>query len=97
MYNLNSDKEDSDVASHRYPTVIVNDAPLPMHLEEAHSWPVTEKILSERHPGIQEEDNPLNYNIEEIFYAFNFNVYKKEVHRKRIRSMKQNGGTMKEI
>ena len=33
MYNLNLDKEYSNVPSHRYPTVILHDAPLPMHLE----------------------------------------------------------------
>jgi hypothetical protein len=33
MYNLDLDKEDSNVPSHRSPTVILHDAPLPMHLE----------------------------------------------------------------
>ena len=47
MYNLDSDGENSDVPSHRSPTVIILDAPLPMHLEEVHGSPVTEKILSE--------------------------------------------------
>ena len=32
-----------------------------------------------------------------MFDAFTFNLYKKEVSRKRIRSVKQNDGTMKEI
>ena len=41
-----------------------NDAPLPMHLEEVQSSSVIEKILSERHSVIQEEDHPSIYNIE---------------------------------
>ena len=64
MYNLDSNKEDSKVPSHRYPTLILQDAPLPMHLEEIHSSTVTEKIPSERHSMIQEEEHPSSYNIE---------------------------------
>ena len=45
----------------------------------------------------QEEDNPSSYNIEEVFDAFTFNHYNKEVSRKRIRNEKQNDGTMKEV
>ena len=41
MYCVDSDREDSDVPSHRSPTVILYDAPLPMHLEEVHSSLVT--------------------------------------------------------
>ena len=41
MYSLDLDKEYSNVPSHRSPTVILHDAPLPMHLEEVHSSPVT--------------------------------------------------------
>ena len=52
MYNLDSNKEDLDMPSHRSPIVIVHDAPLPMHLEEVHSSPVTEKIPFERHSVI---------------------------------------------
>ena len=63
MYNLDSDKEDSHMPSHRSPTSIVHDASLPMHLEEVHSSPVMEKIPSERHSVIQEEEHPSNYNI----------------------------------
>ena len=77
MYNLDSDKEDSEVPSRRSPTLI--EAPLPEHLEEVHSSPVMEKIPSERHSVIHEEENPSSYNIEEIFDAFTFNLYKKEV------------------
>ena len=68
-----------------------------MNLEEVHNSPVMEKIPSERHSVIQEEEHHSNYNIEEIFDDFTFNIYKKEVIRKRIRSVKQNNGTMKEI
>ena len=97
MYNHDSDGEDLDVPSHRYPTIIMHDSPLPMHLEEVHSSPVPKKILFERHSMIQEEDNPSSYYIEEIFDAFTFNLYKNEVSQKRIRSVKLNDGTMKEI
>ena len=48
MYNLDSDGEDLDVPSHRSPTIIIHDAPLPMHLEEVHSSPITEKVLFEK-------------------------------------------------
>ena len=95
MYSLNSDKEDSDVPSHRSPTLILQDAPLPMHLEEVHSSLVMEKIPSERHSIIQEEENPSSYNIEEICDAFTLNLYKKEVIRMRIQNEKQSDGTMK--
>ena len=68
-----------------------------MQLEEVHSSPVTEKIPSERHLIIQEEENPSSYNIEEIFDAFTLNLYKKEVSRKRFWNVKKSDGTMKEI
>ena len=97
MNILDSDQEDSTMPSHRSPTLILQDAPLPVHLEEVHSPPVTEKISSERHSVIQEEEHPFSYNIEEIFDAFTFNLYKKEINRKRIRNEKQNDRTMKEI
>ena len=58
MYILDSDQEDSYIPSHQSPTVIVHDAPLPMHLEEVHSSPFMENIPSERHSMIQEEENP---------------------------------------
>ena len=97
MYGLDSDKEDSDVPSHRSPTVIVHDAPLPMHLEELHSSPITEKVPSKRHSSVQEEYHPSSYNIEEIFGSFTFNLCKKEVNQKRVREVKQNDGTMEEM
>ena len=46
---LNSDQEYSDVTSHRSPTLILQEAQLPEHLEEVHSSPVMEKCLK----GIQ--------------------------------------------
>ena len=52
MFNLDSDKEDLDVPSQLSPTVILHNAQLPMHLEEIHISPVTEKIPSERHSVI---------------------------------------------
>ena len=74
MYNINLNKEDSDVPTHRSPTIILHNTPLPMHLEEVHSSPIMENIPSERHSMIQEEDHPFSYNIEEIFDAFTFNI-----------------------
>jgi hypothetical protein len=79
IYNLDSYKEDLDVPSHRSPTIIPHDAPLPMHLEEVHSSPVKKNIPFERHSVTQEEDHPSSYDIEEIFDAFTFKLYKKEV------------------
>ena len=79
MYNLDSDKEDLDVPSHQYPTIILHDTPLPMHLEEVHSSPFTKKIRSQRHSVIQEEEHPSSYNIEEIFDSFTFSLCRKEV------------------
>ena len=95
MYNLHSEREDLEVPSHRSSTLF--EAPLLEHLKEVHSSPIMEKIPYERHSMIHEEDNPSSYNIEEIFEAFTFNIYKKEVNQKRIRNEKQNDETMKEI
>ena len=64
MYSLDSNKEYLDMPSHQSPIVIVHNAPLPIHLEEVHSSPVTEKITSERHSVIQKEEHPSIYNIE---------------------------------
>ena len=84
MQNLDSDREDSDVPSHRSPTIVIHDTPLPMHLEEVHSSPIRKKKLFERHLVIQEEYHPSSYSIEEIFGAFNFNLCRKEGSRKRV-------------
>ena len=64
--------------------------------EEVHSSLTIDKNQFERHSQVhQEEEDPSSYNIEEIFEAFTFNLYKKEVSRKRIRNEKQNDGTLK--
>ena len=68
-----------------------------MHTKEVHSSPVMEKVLSERNLVIQEEDHPYSYNIEEMFYAFTFNLCRKEVNQKRVRKVKKNYGTMEEM
>ena len=39
----------------------------------------------------------MSYKIDEVFEAFTFNLYKKEVSRKRVRSKKQNDGIVKEV
>ena len=44
MYSLDSDREDSEVPSCQYPTLI--EAQLPEHQEEVHSSPTMENILS---------------------------------------------------
>ena len=82
MYSIDSDREDSEVPSCRSPTLI--DAQLHENQEEVHISTTTEKIPSERNSMIHEEENPLSYNIEEIFEAFTFNLSKKEVSRKRV-------------
>jgi hypothetical protein len=64
VYNLDSNNDDSEVPSHRSPTFILQDVPLLGHLEEVHSSLVMEKIPSERHLVIHEEENPSSYNIE---------------------------------
>ena len=84
MYSLDSDKENSVIPSHRSPTIILHDSPLPMYLEEVHSSPIMEKIPSERNLVIQEEHHPSSYNIEEIFDAFTINLCRKEVSQKRV-------------
>ena len=66
--------------------------------EEVHSSLTTDKNPSERHSQVQEEEeDPSSYNIDEIFEAFTFKLFKKEVSWKRIRNEKQNDGTLKEI
>ena len=71
---------------------------VPEQLEEVHSSLTTDKNQSIRHFQVQqEEEDSLNYNIDEIFEAFTFNLCKKEVGRKRIRNERQNDGTSKEV
>jgi hypothetical protein len=79
---LDSDQEYLDVPTHQSPTLI--EYPPTKNLEEVHSSPVTKKIPSKRHSIIHEEENTSSYNIEQIFEAFTFNLYKKEVSRKRV-------------
>ena len=76
LYNIESNKKHSEVSSQRTPTMIENQ--VPKQLEEVHSSPTTHKNQSERHSQVQqEEEDPLNYNIDEIFEAFTFNLCKR--------------------
>ena len=96
LYNIESNEKHSEVSSRRTPTMIENQDP--EQLDEVHSSPTADKNQSERHSQVQqEEEDPLSYNIDEIFKAFTFNLCKKEVSRKRIRNEKQNDGTFKEV
>ena len=71
---------------------------VPEQLDEVHSSPIMAQNPSKRHSQVQqEEEDPLNYNIDEIFKAFTFNLCKKEVSRKRISNEKQIDGTFKEV
>ncbi|WP_337136179.1 hypothetical protein [Staphylococcus aureus] len=71
---------------------------VPKQLDEVHSSPTADKNQSERHSQIQQaEEDQLNYNIDEVFEAFTFNLSKNEVSRKRIRNEIQDDGTYKEI
>jgi hypothetical protein len=60
------------------------ESPLLENLEEVHSSPTIDKSMFERNSIIHEEENPSSYNIKEIFEAFTFNLYKKEVSHKRV-------------
>jgi hypothetical protein len=68
-----------------------------MHVEEVHNAPITEKVPSERHYVVQEEDHPSSYNIKEIFGAFTFNLHKKEGSRNRVRKVKNRNGTLEDM
>ena len=71
---------------------------VPGQLDEVHSSPTVDKNLSERHSLVQqEEEDQLNYNIDEVLEAFTSNLCKKEVSRKWIRNERQNDGTYKEV
>ena len=66
--------------------------------EEVHSSLTTDKNPSEKNSKVQEEEeDPLSYNIDEIFESFTFNFFKKEVSRKRVPNENQNDGTLNEI
>ena len=97
MYNLDLDGEDLDVPPNQSSTVVLDDAPLPIHMEKVHSSPITEKVPSERHYVIQEVDHPSSYNIEEIFCSFTFNFHRKEASQKRVRKVKQSDGNLEEM
>ena len=75
MYILDFGEEDLEFISNWAPIVVLHNAPLLMHVEEVHSSPITEKVSSERHYVVQEEEHPSSYNIEEIFGAFSFNLH----------------------
>jgi hypothetical protein len=71
---------------------------IPEQLDEVHSSPTADKNQFERHSQVQqEEEDLLNYNIDEVFEAFTFNLCKKEVSRKQIRNERQNDGTYKAV
>ena len=84
------------MSSRRSPTLI--EVQIPDKHEEVHSSPTTDKNSSERHSKVQEEEeDPSSYKIDEIFEAFTFNLFKKDLIRKRARNEKKNDGTLKEI
>ena len=84
LYNIESNEKHSEVSSQRTPTMIENQ--VPEKLDEIHSSLTADKNQSERHSQVQqEEEDQLNYNIDEVFKAFTFNLCKKEVSRKRIK------------
>ena len=96
LYIIEFDRKDSKVSFHRSSTLV--EAQIPIKLEEVHSSLTIDNNLSERHSQVQqEEQDPLSYIIDEIFEAFTFNLYKKEVSQKRIRNEKQNDRTLKEV
>jgi hypothetical protein len=97
LYNIESNRKDSDLSSHRSPTLL--EVQNPNKHEEVHSFVTIDKNPLERHSQVQEEEeeDPSSYNIDEIIESFTFTISKKEVSRKRIRNEKQNDGTLKEI
>ena len=96
MYSIESNKKGLEVSSCQSPTLL--EFQIPNKHEEVHSSLTMDKNPSKRHSKVQEEEeDPLSYNIDEIFEAFTFNLSKKEVGRKRVRNEKQNDGTLKEI
>ena len=55
MYSIDSNREDSEVPSCQTPTLIKSQLP---ENQEVHSSPTIEKIMSERHLVIHEEESP---------------------------------------
>ena len=97
MYSLDSGEEGLEFLSNQTPTIFIHNVPLPMHVEEVHNSPITEKVPSERHSMVREEDHPSSYNIEEISGAFTFNLHRREVSKKRVRKVKQVDGNLEEM
>ena len=96
LYNIESNEKHSKVSTRRTPTMIENQDP--KQPDEVHSSPTADKNQSERHSQIQQtEEDQFNYNIDEVFEAFIFNLCKKEVSQKWIRNERQNDGTYKEV
>ena len=62
MNNIESNRKGSEVSSYWSPTLI--EVQIPDKQEEVHSSPTTDKIPSERHLVIQEEEKPSSYNME---------------------------------
>ena len=68
FYSIESSEKHLEVSARRTPTMIENQ--VPEQLEKVHSSPTTDKNQPERHSQVQqEEEDPLNYNIDEIFKA----------------------------
>ena len=82
LYIIESNEKHLEVSSRRTPTMIENQGPEQLH--EVHNSLTADKNQSKRHSQIQQiEEDQLNYNIDEVFEAFTFNLSKKEVSRKR--------------
>jgi hypothetical protein len=96
LYSIKSNGKGSEVSSRRTPTLVENQ--VLEQLAEVHSYPTMDKNQLERHSQIQQQEEDLSsYNIDEIFEAFTFNLYKMEISRKRIRNEKQSDGNLKEV
>ena len=96
MYSIESNRKGLEVSSQGSPTF--REVHILHKHEEVNSSLTTDKNPSERHSKFQEEEeDPSSYNIEKIFEAFTFNIFKKEVSWKRVWNEKKNDGTMKEI
>ena len=76
LYNIEIDGKYSEVSSRKTPNLVENQ--VPDKPEEVHNSPTTDKNQSGRHSQVrQEEEDPSSYNIDEIFEAFTFNLYKR--------------------
>ena len=86
LYNIESNEKHLEVSSRRTPTMIENQ--ISEQLDEVYSSSTTDKNQSERHYQVQqeEEEDSFNYNIDEVFKDFTFNLCKKEVSWKQIRN-----------